>query len=125
MAVGKGDGTTFTFAGFTYKVTNISVDGISVAVIKTGDLTATVRGKEAGNIVDYGTITFDIEFDGAITLPTLGGVASNLLIDIRGEGVGSIFDADSFLQDFSFSAGEGTKMVGRAVFEVTEALDQN
>ena len=125
MAVGKGSGTTFVFAGsMPYVVTRMSLDGASVAAIGTGDLTATIRSYEPGSLVDWGTITFDFEFDGAQVLLVPGAAAANLLIDVRGEGVGSQFDADCYINSLSFDIPVDDVMTGTVVFRLVAALLQ-
>lgn len=123
MAVGKGSGTTFTFAGFTYKVTRISLDGATVTDIGTGDLTAAIRTYEPGSIVDWGTITMDFEFDGAVTMPT-AGTADTIEFDVRGEGVGSTFHATAFIENYSYDVPVDDVMTGTSVFRLTEALTE-
>lgn len=123
MAVGKGSGTTFTFAGFTYKVTRISLDGATVADIGTGDLTATIRTYEPGSLVDWGTITMDFEFDGTVTLPT-AGTADTIEFDVRADGVGSTFHCTAFIENYSFDVPVDDVMTGTGVFRLTEALTE-
>ena len=122
MAVGKGSGTTLTHTGMVYKMTNIAWDGHSVAEIGTGDLAAVIRTYEAGNIVDWGTITCDLEWDGAIGLPTLGGAASALVIDVKGVGAGSIFTANAFARELSAVMPNEAAMTGTMVFRLTDGF---
>ena len=123
MAVGKGSGTTFTFAGFTYKVTRISLDGATVADIGTGDLTATIRSYEPGTLVDWGTITMDFEFDAVQTLPT-AGTADTIEFIVRGDSPVSAFHATAFLENYSFDVPVDDVMTGTGVFRLTEALTE-
>jgi hypothetical protein len=121
MAVGKGSGTTFTFAGFTYGVTRISLDGATVADIGTGDLAATIRTYEPGNLVDWGTITMDFEFDTVVTLPP-AGTEDTVSFDVRGEGGASIHAATAFIESISFDIPNDDVMTGTCVFRLTAAL---
>lgn len=123
MAVGKGSGTTFTFAGFTYGVTRISLDGATVVDIGTGDLAATIRTYEPGNIVDWGTLTVDFEFDTDEELPP-AGTADTFAFDVRAEGVGSTFHATAFIENISFDIPNDEVMTGTCVFRLTEALTE-
>lgn len=123
---GKGSGTTFVFAGaMPYVVTRMSVDGISVPAIGTGDLTKTLRLYEGGNLVDWGTITFDFEFDGTAALLTPGAAAANLSIDVNAAGASSQFDADCYINSLSFDIPVDDVMTGTVVFRLTEALVQS
>lgn len=122
---GKGSGTTFVFAGsMPYVVTRMSVDGISVPAIGTGDLTASIRSYEGGNLVDWGTITFDFEFDGAQALLVPGAAAANLAINVNNALTVSIFDADCYINSLSFDIPNEEVMTGTVVFRLVEALDQ-
>lgn len=122
MAVGKGSGTTLTHSEQVYKMTNISWDGHAIPAIRTGDLTATIASYEGGNIVDWGTVTADIEFDGTQSLPTPGGAASNLVIDVRAAGAGSVFTASAFLREMSIVIPNEDVMTGSLVFRLTSAF---
>lgn len=128
---GKGSGTTFTFAGsMPYKVTRMSLDGVSVPAIGTADLSLqaeaanAIRTYEPGSLLDWGTITFDFEFDGAQTLLIAGAAATNLLIDVNLAGASSQFDADCYINSFSFDIPLDDVMTGTVVFRLTEALVQ-
>lgn len=129
---GKGSGTTFTFAGsMPYKVTRMSLDGISVAAIGTADLSLiaeaanAIRTYEPGNLVDWGTMTFEFLFDGAQTLLIAGAAAANVLIDVNTAGaLSSQFDADCYINSFSFDIPLDAEMTGTVVFRLVEALVQ-
>lgn len=127
MAVGKGSGTLVTHADFGYKATTISWDGYSVAEIPTGDLDATIRTYEAGNIIDWGTVTVDVEWDGAIGLAALDGVATDLVITVRGAtgGANRIFTAPAFLESHSAVIPNEDVMTGTLVFRLTAAFVQS
>lgn len=122
MAVGKGSGTTLTHAGMVYKMTSISWDGHSVAEIGTGDLAAVIRTYEAGNIIEWGTITCELEWDGAVGLPTLGGAATALVIDVQAAGAGSIFTANAFARELSAVIPNEEAMTGTMVFRLTDGF---
>jgi hypothetical protein len=107
-----------------YAVTRMALDGVTVAAIGTGDLTKSIRLYEPGSLVDWGTITFDFEFDGAQAILTPGAAAANLLIDVNAAGVGSKFDADSYINSLSFDIPVDDVMTGTVVFRLTEALVQ-
>lgn len=126
MAVGKGSGTTFTFANFTYGVTRISLDGATVVDIGTGDLGATIRTYEPGNIVDWGTLTVDFEFDTDNTATDMppAGAAGTFEFNVRAEGVGSTFHATAFIENISFDVPNEEVMTGACVFRLTEALTE-
>lgn len=123
MATGKGSGTTFTFAGFVYGITRISLDGVTVADIGTGGLSDTIRAYEPGNIVDWGTITADFEFQTVETLPP-AGTADTIVIDVRGEAAGSILTASAFIENISFDIPLDDTMTGTCVFRLTSSIAQ-
>ena len=123
MAVGKGSGTTFTFAGFVYGATRISLDGATVEDIGTADLTSVIRTYEPGNIVDWGTITIDFEFNTDEEMPT-AGTADTIEFNVRAEGVGSTFHATAFIENYSFDVPLEDVMTGTCVFRLTEALTE-
>lgn len=124
--VGPGDGTTLTFAGNTYVPTNISFDGASVASIGTGGLGVvadTARVYTAGNIVDWGTLTVDVEFDGSQDVPTLGGDAVAVSIVVRGV-VADTLSTTGYIENWSFNIPQGDKMTGTMVIRLASALAQ-
>lgn len=125
MAVGKGSGTTLTHAGMVYKMTNIAWDGHSIPAIRTGALDATIASYEGGNLIDWGTVTADIEFDGTQAIPTPGGAAGNLVIDVRAEGAGSVFTALAFLREMSIQIPNEDVMTGTLVFRLTAAFGES
>lgn len=126
MAVGKGSGTTFAFAGFTYNVTHISLDGVTVPDVSTGGLADTIRTYEPGNIVDWGTITAEFEFDTDNTDTPMppAGTADTIVIDVRGEGAGSILTASAFIENISFGIPLDEVMPGTCVFRLTSSIAQ-
>lgn len=119
--VGPGDGTTLTFGGNTYVPTNISFDGASVKSIGTGGLADTVVTYTAGNLVDWGTITVDVEYDGTQAVPTIGGDAAALSFDVRGV-VADGFETTGYIENWSFNIPEGEKMTGTMVIRLATAL---
>ena len=119
--VGPGDGTILTFAGNTYVPTNISFDGASVASIGTGGLGDTVRTYAAGNILDWGTMTVEVEYDGSQTVPTMGGNAAALSFDVRGVAADG-FATTAYIESWSFNIPEGEKMTGTMVARFASAL---
>lgn len=127
MAVGKGSGTTVTHADLSYVVTTVSWDGYSVVEIGTGDLTATIRTYEAGNILDWGTVSLDVEWDGAVALTTLDGAATDLVITVRGAtgGANRIYTAPAFLESHSAIIPNEDVMTGTLVFRLTGAFVQS
>lgn len=123
MAAGRGpgDGTTIAFGGNLYVPTNISFDGASVKSIGTGGLADTIVTYTAGNLVDWGTLTIDVEYDGTVTVPTLGGDPVSLEIAVRGV-VADNFDTTAYVESWSFNIPEGEKMTGRMVCRLASAL---
>lgn len=123
MAAGRGpgDGTTLTFASNLYVPTNIAFDGASVKSIGTGGLADSIVTYTAGNLVDWGTLTVDVEYDGTITVPTLGGDPVDFEIIVRGVAADN-FSSKGYIENWSFGIPEGTKMTGTMVIRLTEAL---
>ncbi len=119
--VGPGDGTVLVYASNLYVPTNISLDGVSVKSIGTGGLAQSIVTYSAGNLVDWGTITVDVEYDGTVTVPTLGGAGASLEIKVRGE-VNDNFTTTAYVENWSFNIPEGDKMTGRMVCRLVAAL---
>ena len=119
--VGPGDGTTLTFGGNLYVPTNISFDGASVKSIGTGGLADTIVTYTAGNLVDWGTMTIEVEYDGSVTVPTLGGDPVALTIVVRGEAADN-FDTTAYVESWGFNIPEGEKMTGTMVCRLATAL---
>lgn len=123
MAAGRGpgDGTTLTFGGNLYVPTNISFDGASVKSIGTGGLADSIVTYTAGNLVDWGTLTIEVEYDGTVTVPTLGGDPVALEIVVRGV-VADNFDTTAYVESWAFNIPEGEKMTGTMVCRLATAL---
>ncbi len=119
--VGPGDGTTLVYGSNLYVPTNISFDGASVKSIGTGGLADSIVTYSAGNLVDWGTITVDVEYDGTVTVPTLGGAGASLEIVVRGVPADD-FTTTAYVENWSFNIPEGDKMTGRMVCRLTGPL---
>lgn len=123
MAAGRGpgDGTTIAFGGNLYVPTNISFDGASVKSIATGGLADSIVTYTAGNLKDWGTITIEVEYDGTVTVPTLGGDAVALTIVVRGVAEDN-FATTAYVESWAFNIPEGEKMTGTMVCRLASAL---
>ena len=119
--VGPGDGTALTFGPNTYVPTNISFDGASVKSIATGGLADSIVTYTAGNLIDWGTMTIEVEYDGTVTVPTLGGDPVALSFDVRGVGVDG-FATTGYAESWAFNIPEGEKMTGTMVVRLASAL---
>lgn len=117
--VGAGDGTTITHASLIYVVETITWDGHEIGEIGTADLTATSRTWTAGNIVEFGTLTCDVEWDPSQAVPTLGGAASALVLTPQAGGTPDIYTANAFLRNVSAVIPLGDKMTGSLTFRLT------
>lgn len=117
--VGPGDGTLITHLELDYLVENITWDGHEIGEVGTADLTATSRTWVAGNIIEFGTLTCDLEWDPSQDVPTLGGAATALVLTPQGAGTPDIYTANAYVRSVGAVIPLGAKMTGTLVFRLT------
>lgn len=118
--IGPGDGTTITHSGIVYLVENITIDGHEIGEVGTADLTAVARTWVAGNIVEWGILTCDCEWDPSVAIPTLGGAASALVLTPQGAGTPDIYTCNAYLRSMGAVIPLGAKMTANLTFRLTD-----
>lgn len=107
---------TATYTGFTYLITSWGYDGVSREALNTTHLSTS--GHQTfipAELIDPGTITFEILYDPAVKAPIQGAVAS-LALALNGNVTHTM---DAFLQDFSAGAPVNELETGTCVFKIS------
>lgn len=124
MATGKGpgDGTLITHANLDFVVENITIDGNEVSEVGLADLSAaagTGRVWIAGNIVEFGTLVCDGEWDPSQGWPVPGGAATDLVLTPQAGGSPDIYTASAYLRNMGAVIPLGAKMTCSLTFRLT------
>jgi hypothetical protein len=125
-AVDLGTGTTLTYSGFTYEITNISVSGITREVIETVHLSTAPAGAGeigsktyiAGDLSDPGEVSVEGHFNPDDT-PPIEAVASNLTITFPS---GATWVASAQLTSFDVTVPTEEKMTFSSTFKLVGSI---
>jgi hypothetical protein len=92
-----GTGTTLTFSGITYELTEIDWDGWEIAEVDYTQMSSSTKETGPGDLPDYGAITATVLWDEEHALPTVGD-SQALTIDPTATGSTHTYTGTAFLQ---------------------------
>ena len=127
MALHIGTGTTIVFgtAPFPWTVTDLSWDDWSAPEVDGTALADTVRTFASGEVVDAGSITFEVNFDPTQALPIVGGPSRQIDINFSGTtGAGTTHNyvSNGFVTNVSLRCPIGDKISATVRVKLTGAV---
>lgn len=119
-----GIGTTITFGTSAFSANLVSVDGPSQSRAATETTHMGTTGEKTYipfDLVDSGTTTIEIQYDGTLVVP-IDQAAETITIDWGGVGVGHQTAFSGFITEFSPSATVEDLMTASITIQATGAI---
>lgn len=125
MAAVLGTGTTLTMPVSSFAAVIISLDGPGnerASVDTTTMATTSNMTKIPASLVDGGTLTLEVEFDGTVDPPIDAAIETAMVIDWAGLGTLNKWTFGGFCTGFTPTASIDERMTASMTIEVSGAI---